>query len=221
MADGTSFIAGASVAALAVMVLFRGGGANLTAAPPTITQQIPIPAAPPPITSLQPPNSAGSDQLTSTVAQLKSQLDQQNALINQYKVQLEQQRAETERLKGQLQSQKTDIETVNSKTIAQSLNQSTAQDQPASKSALQGLIWAAGGMAMTVVGGAVLTGMVAVMSRQQHHASAQKVEVIHSHDATPLYTYSSSRVKPLPAPVDVSAVEPLKRVRERRARRAP
>lgn len=220
MADGTSFIAGASVAALAVIVLFRGGG-SLTASPPAVTQQIPIPAVPPPITSLQSPGNSEAVQISSTVAQLKSQLDQQNVLINQYKVQLEQQRAETERLKGQLQSQKTDIEAVNSKTIAQSLNQAASQDQPASKSALQGLIWAAGGMAMTVVGGAVLTGMVAVMSRQQHHSSAQKVEVIHSHDATPLYTYMTPRAKPLPAPTDISMVEPLKRVRERRSRRAP
>jgi hypothetical protein len=89
------------------------------------------------------------------------------------RVVLEQQRTETEQLKAQLQNQQALIEKLSAQN---GTNPTSTWSKPTSAVASQqqqenplvsGIVWALGGMAVTLSGGVVVVGVLAVLARQQ------------------------------------------------------
>lgn len=175
MSETTSFLGGAAIAGLAVLLLSRGGAGPTSLAP----QPLPSPSitayAPPP-TLLAPSPPAYSADYD----------DARRAEVEQMKVLLEQQKTETEKLKEQIQKQQAVIETLTTQreVAGQWQNnrspESAALAEQNSNPVLTGLLWALAGVVLSLGGGIVLVGMFVLLSRQNHNS--RTVEVIHPVD---------------------------------------
>lgn len=176
MSDNSmAFLAGGAFAGIAVLLLLKGGVNPSQANFQPAVQQSPLAVQPtatlPP--SLLPASPPGN------------YTEQQRLLEERLKTQLEQQRAETEQLKAQLRNQQMVIDAMNSQTQANSLNphvKAATQILPAAEQQSQnpmftGILWAAGGAAVTLVGGAFVLGALALLSQQQR--GRRTVQVIH------------------------------------------
>jgi hypothetical protein len=171
MSDGMAFLTGAAFAGVAALFMLKGGtNLGATNLPPTQPLQI------------SPPNPTNPYMTTSPMATPASpgsafaNVEQQRLDSERMRAMFEQQRIETEQLKAQLQNQQLIIEKLTTQTdpavrstwskpaptVAPTQPQQQ-QDNPM----LSGIVWALGGMAITVSGGVVVVGALAVLSRQQ------------------------------------------------------
>jgi hypothetical protein len=208
MSDGMAFLTGAAFAGVAVLFLMRGGaGANLGATVPPVAQFPPV--SPTPMTT--PFMNGTQPQAMPTVSPGSAiySADQQRLVM-----QLEQQRTEIEQLKQQLQNQQSFMQklTTQNETNANSL---FAQTKPQSEQAqvgqqdnpmLSGLVWALGGMAVTISGGVVVIGALSVLSRQQRPPRTTYV-VQHPYSAALPPTIQTRRREYMPPPVMERQVE--------------
>ncbi|HEY9666331.1 MAG TPA: hypothetical protein V6C91_05970 [Coleofasciculaceae cyanobacterium] len=181
MSDGMAFLTGAAFAGVAVLFLMKGG-TNLGATSVPAAQ---LPPVSPPATNpynpygttpqAQPTMSPGSAPYNSY-----GNYDPQRLEAERLRAMLEQQRAETEQLKAQLQNQQALIQRLTSQSegipATPNPNGLFAQAKPApgvaqvqqeENSMLPGIVWALGGMAITISGGVVVVGALSVLSRQQ------------------------------------------------------
>jgi hypothetical protein len=129
-------------------------------------------------------------------------------------MQLEQQRTEIEQLRQQLQNQQSLMQklTTQNDPNANSLfaptkpqsevTQAGQQDNPM----LSGLVWALGGMAVTISGGVVVIGALSVLSRQQRPPRTTYV-VQHPYTALPPTIQGRRRAEYMPPPVVERQVE--------------
>lgn len=208
MSDGMAFLTGAAFAGVAVLFLMRGGaGANLGVTAPPVTQFPPtsqVPVATPFMNGTQPqamPTVSPGSALYSP--------DQQRLVM-----QLEQQRTEIEQLRQQLQNQQSFMQrmTVQNETNANSLfAQTKPQSEPTQlgqqdNPMLSGLVWALGGMAVTISGGVVVIGALSVLSRQQRPPRTTYV-VQHPYSAALPPTIQTRRREYMPPPVMERQVE--------------
>lgn len=99
------------------------------------------------------------------------------------KLEIEQQRNETEQLKAQLQNQQVVIDALTGQakgtqvsSQVNSMSELAKVQQPATSSTYSGLLWALGGMMITV-SGLFLAGVFVLLSQQPR--SARTVQVIH------------------------------------------
>jgi hypothetical protein len=208
MSDGMAFLTGAAFAGVAVLFLMRGGaGANLGATVPPVAQFPPV--SPTPLTT--PFMNGTQPQAMPTVSPGSAiySADQQRLVM-----QLEQQRTEIEQLRQQLQNQQSFMQklTTQNETNANSL---FAQTKPQSEQAqvgqqdnpmLSGLVWALGGMAVTISGGVVVIGALSVLSRQQRPPRTTYV-VQHPYSAALPPTIQTRRREYMPPPVMERQVE--------------
>lgn len=185
MSDTTAFLGGAAVAGLAALVLLRGG---VNAGSPMVaTVPQPLPTVPLPSPLLSPVAAAspatGSDQ----------QNDVQKFAIDQLTKAVEQQRTESEKLREQVQRQQSVIDALATQAR---LTSSNFQPRPATPSApaaeqpnsmLNSMMWALGGVALSLGGGIVLVGMFVTLSKQQGR-NARSVEIVQPLED---YTYIS------------------------------
>jgi hypothetical protein len=208
MSDGMAFLTGAAFAGVAVLFLMRGGaGANIGATVPPVAQLPPV--SPTPFTT---PFMNGTQPQAMPTVSPGSALyspDQQRLMM-----QLEQQRTEIEQLRQQLQSQQSFMQrmTAQNETNGNSLfaqtkaqprqTQVEQQDNPM----LSGLVWALGGMAVTISGGVVVIGALSVLSRQQRPPRTTYV-VQHPYTAALPPTIQSRRREYMPPPVMERQVE--------------
>lgn len=208
MSDGMAFLTGAAFAGVAVLFLMRGGaGANLGATVPPVAQLPQVTPAP-----LTTPFMNGTQPQAMPTVSPGSALysaDQQRLVM-----QLEQQRTEIEQLKQQLQNQQSFMQrmTAPNETNANSLfaqtkaqpgqTQVEQQDNPM----LSGLVWALGGMAVTISGGVVVIGALSVLSRQQRPPRTTYV-VQHPYTAALPPTIQARRREYMPPPVMERQVE--------------
>jgi hypothetical protein len=186
MSDTTAFLGGAAVAGLAALVLLRGG---VNAGSPMVaTVPQPLPAVPLPSPLLSPAVTAspvaGSDQQNNDV---------QKFAIDQLTKAVEQQRTESEKLREQVQRQQSVIDALATQAR---LTSSNFQPRPATPSAplaeqpnsmVNSMMWALGGVALSLGGGIVLVGMFVTLSKQQGR-SARSVEIVQPLED---YTYIS------------------------------
>jgi hypothetical protein len=208
MSDGMAFLTGAAFAGVAVLFLMRGGP-NLGVTTPPVAQLPPVS-----------PTTATTPFGNGTIPQVQPSISPGSALYNpndqQQLVQLlEQQRTEMEQLRQQLQSQQSLIQKLTTETDANA-NSLFAQAQPAAgvnsfqqqqdNPALSGLIWALGGMAVTISGGVVVVGALSVLSRQQRSPRTTYV-VQHPYAALPPTV--ARRREYMPPPVMERQVDPL------------
>lgn len=185
MSDTTAFLGGAAVAGLAALVLLRGG---VNAGSPMVaTVPQPLPTVPLPSPLLSPVATAspatGSDQ----------QNDVQKFAIDQLTKAVEQQRTESEKLREQVQRQQSVIDALATQAR---LTSSNFQPRPATPSTspseqpnsmLNSMMWALGGVALSLGGGIVLVGMFVTLSKQQGR-NARSVEIVQPLED---YTYIS------------------------------
>jgi hypothetical protein len=166
MSDGMAFLTGAAFAGVAVLFLFKGG-ANIGAANIPSTQPLPISPTSPYMTAPVTPTPA------SPPPNPYNNYDQQRLDAERLRAMFEQQRVETEQLKAQMQSQQALIEQLSKQTdpnnslFARSKAASAVAAQPQDNPMLSGIVWALGGMAITISGGVVVIGALSVLSRQQ------------------------------------------------------
>lgn len=205
MSDGMAFLTGAAFAGVAVLFLMRGG-ANFGATVPPVAQLSPV--SPTPLTS--PFNGTQPQALpTASPGSALYNTDQQRLLM-----QLDQQRTEIEQLKQQLQNQQSLMQKLTTQNdpnanglFAQTKPQSEVtqagqQDNPM----LSGLVWALGGMAVTISGGVVVIGALSVLSRQQRPPRTTYV-VQHPYTALPPTIQTRRRAEYMPPPVVERQVE--------------
>jgi hypothetical protein len=166
MSDGMAFLTGAAFAGVAVLFMLKGG-TNIGATNIPSPQSLPI----------SPTNPYLTPTPTATLASPGSALynyDQQRLDAERLRAMFEQQRTETEQLKAQLQNQQLLIERLSTQNDPN--NSLFARSKPATAVApvqqqenpmLSGIVWALGGMAITISGGVVVVGALSVLSRQQ------------------------------------------------------
>lgn len=186
MNDTTSFLGGAAVAGLAALVLLKGVGSNSTANMlPQVQQPLPISTVQAPLAApLQvPPTPVPQQPSVSLDQQLGQQLGEQK--YEQMKMLFEQQKAETERLRAQVQSQQATIETMQRASVTHpprmaqpQLAPSQAQPLDTSNAMFNGMLWALGGVALSLGGGIVLVTMFVLVAKQQR--SGARVDLIPS-----------------------------------------
>lgn len=211
MSDGMAFLTGAAFAGVAVLFMMKGG-ANLGATnlPPGQLPQV----SPPNPTS--PYNPYGTTPQALPTASPYSALTNGQQLDNErLRAMLEQQRAETEQLKAQLQSQQMIIQKLTTQNEAEA-NNLFAQAQPSPGAAqaqqednqmLSGLVWALGGMAITISGGVVVVGALSVLSRQQRPGGRTTYVVQHPYTALPPTIQARRRTEYMPPQVVERQVE--------------
>ena len=182
MSDGMAFLTGAAFAGVAVLFMLKGGP-NIGAA--NLPPSQPMPISPTNITNPYDPYGT-TPQVPNPAMSPGSpiyNLEQQRIENDRLRAMLEQQRIETERLKAQMQTQQSLIDQIspqnnpNNPNNPNSPNNSlfargkqasaVASAQQQDNSLLSGLVWALGGMAVTVSGGVVVVGALSMLSRQQ------------------------------------------------------
>ncbi|HBB33257.1 MAG TPA: hypothetical protein DDZ80_16635 [Cyanobacteria bacterium UBA8803] len=188
MSDGMAFLTGAAVAGVAVLFMMRGGeGLGLTNLPSS--QPAPISPANP----YAPYNPYGTalPSPTPTAPGFLPNDPNQQMTVDRLKTMLEQQRNETEQLKAQLQKQQAVIENLTGQSNSDLMPQDIAAAPPPTptqqqdNSILSGIVWGIAGMAVTISGGLVVVGMLAVLSRQQRQPSRTTYVVPQPYTALP------------------------------------
>ncbi|MGQ4648908.1 hypothetical protein [Lyngbya aestuarii] len=177
MSDSMAFLTGAAFAGVAVLFMIKGGG-NLSATNLPPSPQLPIS----PNSTYDPYNSYLTNPQTPTPASPGSNpynLEQQRLDTEQLRAMLEQQRNETEKLKFLVQNQQQVIDKLTVRPSDPNTLSPWDQTAPATASVpqpeveqpdnplLSGIVWALGGMAITMSGGVVVVGALALFARQQ------------------------------------------------------
>lgn len=169
MSDGMAFLTGGAVAGVAVLFMMRGGsGLGIVGLPANQPPQI-SPTNP----YAQYPYSNNLPSPTPTAPGFPGNESGQ-VTMDSLRVMLDKQRAETEQLKAQVQKQQTIIENLTGQTDGSLPAQIAAAPPPNANqqqnSIISGLVWGLGGMAVTISGGVVVVGLLAVLSKQQRPA---------------------------------------------------
>lgn len=179
MSNGMAFVAGAGLAGIAALLFLKGGGNpglyNLPAAaslqpPQNFQQPVPNPQLPG-LTAQLPIPAAGANNPAYCANCAQQQFE--NAQL----------KTENEQLKTQLRNQQFVIEALNAQRNNGGLNpqlhpaQLTAGIQSTNPNTTS-LLWALGGMGVTVTAGLLMAGVFALVSRQQR-LPAGTVQLIH------------------------------------------
>src|SRR4028118_1867839 len=222
MSDGMAFLTGAAFAGVAVLFMLKGGG-NIGAAITPSPQPLPYSQTNPvnprnPASPTNPYNPYGTTPPTpypaaSPGSAFYNNYEQQRLDSERLKVILDQQRTETEQLKAQLQNQQLIIEKLSTQNDPN--NSLFTRSKPASAVAAQqqqdnplfsGIVWALGGVAVTISGGVVVIGALSVLSRQQRPPRTTYV-VQHPYTAALPPTIQTRRREYMPPPVMERQVE--------------
>ncbi|MGJ5672953.1 MAG: heterocyst differentiation related protein [Nostochopsis sp.] len=184
MSESMAFIGGVAVAGLAAILLLKGTGGSLqqpNIAIPQIPNLVPQAQAP----YYQPPNYPALPQ----PAPVSPNADQSVA-IERAKMENDMLKRENEGLKNQLQQLQ--IQATNAGNAAYSLQQQLQQVQSQNNTVQQQqeqsqnrwwsspIVWAVGGMSLTIGGGIVVAGVLSLFSPKQR--STRTVQVIHPYN---------------------------------------
>jgi hypothetical protein len=127
---------------------------------------------------------------------------------------LDQQRTETEQLKAQLQNQQLLIEKLSTQndpnnslfTRSKPASAVAAQQQQQDNPLFSGIVWALGGVAVTISGGVVVIGALSVLSRQQRPPRTTYV-VQQPYNALPHTLQPRRRTEVMPPQLDDRRVD--------------
>ncbi|MGB5959878.1 MAG: hypothetical protein WBG73_04395 [Coleofasciculaceae cyanobacterium] len=222
MSDGMAFLTGAAFAGVAVLFMIKGGPNNIGAANIPSPQSLPFSQTNPYMMPTPLPTAALASPGLPAYG-----TDQQRVDADRLKIILDQQRNETEQLKAQLQNQQMIIERLtvrndpnnpnspnnpnnpNSSLFArtnQPVQAVSAQEQD--NPLLSGLVWALGGMAITVSGGVVVVGALSVLSRQQRSGrTTYVVQQPPNYTALPATLHQRRRTDVMPPQLDERRVD--------------
>lgn len=183
MSESMAFIGGVAVAGLAALVLLKGTG-NPVQPGFTVPQQIQAPVVAPQVMPQQPqqfgytgqpivpnplPNAPNNDQLRLDLERGKMQMDNLQRDNDRLK-------AENQQLQFQLQN----FANAQQAQQAQNNQRAVQLQQPQSPWWSSGIVWAVGGMALTIGGGVVVAGVSALFSQKPR--PVRTVQVIHPYN---------------------------------------
>ncbi|GAX42225.1 heterocyst differentiation related protein [Tolypothrix sp. NIES-4075] len=207
MSESMAFIGGVAVAGLAALVLLKGTGTpnlqpNIAVAPqmpatvvaPQMMQPGQYPAYGQPYPNPAPINPSGTEEFRMQMERQKSQLDvvqRENDLLKQQIPQLQYQ---LENYKNQAQL------SVNNQAAQQAALKQT--ETPWSSSPI---VWAVAGMTLTIGGGVVVAGVLALFSPRQR--ATRTVQVIHPYNGSTPPLAPVRRAEFLPPRVETRRVE--------------
>ncbi|MEQ9553783.1 MAG: hypothetical protein RIM23_29690 [Coleofasciculus sp. G3-WIS-01] len=222
MSDGMAFLTGAAFAGVALLFMMKGGDSlGITNAPPSQTAQLPQSNPYNPYNPTYGQNPQMPTQTTPGFA--GNDFEQQQVTVERMRAMLEQQRAETEQLKAQVQNQQALIDNLLGQNNPNNPNNPNsfipprieaappvtplAQSEP-DNSIISGLVWGLGGMAVTISGGVVVVGLLAVLSRQQQPRQSRTTYVVpHPYNALPYAPSARRRTEVIPPPLDDRQVD--------------
>ena len=212
MSDGMAFLTGAAFAGVAVLFMLKGG-TNFGATNVPSSQPLPF-------SQTNPYGLNPAPNTTATLASpgLPGNTDQQKLEADRLKVMLEQQRTETEQLKAQLQNQQMLIEKLSAQNDPNNQNnslftrnkppQAVASAQQEDNPILSGMVWALGGMAITLSAGVVVVGALSVLSRQQRSGrTTYVVQQPSSFAALPPTLHPRRRTEVMPPQIDERRID--------------
>ncbi len=212
MSDGMAFLTGAAFAGVAVLFMIKGGP-NIGAANIPSPQSLPFSQTNPYMVPTPLPTAALASPGLPAYGTEQQRLD-----ADRLKVVLDQQRNETEQLKAQLQNQQLIIEKLSTQNDPNNPNNSlfarnkqpvqavasAQQDNPM----LSGMVWALGGMAITISGGVVVVGALSVLSRQQRSGrTTYVVQQPPNYTALPATLHPRRRTEVMPPQLDERRVD--------------
>jgi hypothetical protein len=200
MSDGMAFLTGAAFAGVAVLFMIKGG-TNIGAANIPSPAQLPIAPTIAPNNPYMTTPTMPNPTVSPGAAMYNN--DQQRLDAERFRAMFEQQRMETEQLKAQLQNQQKIIDHLSTKndpnnspfirsaptTPAAAAPVAQQQDNPM----LSGLVWALGGMAITISGGVVVVGALSVLSKQQRSGGRTTYVVQQPYNALPPTVHTRRR----------------------------
>jgi hypothetical protein len=211
MSDGMAFLTGAAFAGVAVLFMLKGG-TNIGATSIPSSQALPFSPTNPYLVTPPSPNPTASFASPGSTAYTT---DQQRIEADRLRMMLDQQRTETEQLKAQLQNQQMLIEKLSTQNDPNNPNNSLfARSKPASAVAAQqqdnpmlsGIVWALGGMAITISGGVVVVGALSLLSRQQRPGRTTYV-VQQPYNALPPNLHPRRRTEVMPPQLEERRVD--------------
>jgi hypothetical protein len=208
MSESMAFIGGVAVAGLAALVLLKGTGAplqpNIAVAPqmpaPVVAPQMMQPGQYPsygqPYPNPAPINPSGTEEFRLQMERQKNQLDVLQRENDQLKQQIPQLQYQVENYKNQAQLN------VNNQAAQQAALQHQQPETPWSSSPI---VWAVAGMTLTIGGGVVVAGVLALFSPRQR--STRTVQVIHPYNGPTPPLAPVRRAEFLPPRVETRRVE--------------
>lgn len=198
MSESMAFIGGVAVAGLAALLLLKGTGnpvqPNFAMAPQIPTTVVQPPYVPPqgqypygqPSYPNLPPTAPNTDQ--------RVELESLKAQIERLKSDYEQARVQNQQLQFQLQN-------YNNQLTAQNFPKTTLQPQTPWWSSP--MLWAVGGMTLTIGGGVVVAGVLALFSPKR----TRTVQVIHPYQGPTQPLVPVRRAEFLPPRVEARRME--------------
>jgi TolA-binding protein len=184
MSESMAFIGGVAVAGLAALLLLKGSGSSMQPNY-TVTPQLPAVVAQP--QTIMPPTSTYPGQMYPNPTPVSPNTEELRVQIERQKAQLE--ILQTENVQLKQQNQQLQLQVQNYSNQAQWNAQQQSQHAAAQQAALQqpqdpwwssGIVWAVGGMAITVGGGIVVAGINALFSQKPR--PTRTVQVIHPYN---------------------------------------
>ncbi len=179
MSESMAFVGGVAVAGLAALLLLKGTG-NPIQQPNFVASQVPATMVQP---GMVPPAATYPGMQNLNPLPVDPNSNQLRLDNDRQKMQLEAEQRDIEQLKAQNQQLQSVIGAYNVQAQQNSHNAALQSQSPWWSS---GIIWAVGGMALTIGGGIVVAGVTNLFSPKQR--PTRTVQVIHPYNAhtTPL-----------------------------------
>lgn len=206
MSESMAFIGGVAVAGLAALVLLKGAGGSSLQPNYTVTSQLPTTVVAPP--AVMPPTATYPGQPYPNPAPISPNTEE--------RVQMERVRLENEGLKNENNNLKTQVQQLQSQLqqvynyqvqLNQQQNQNAAQLQQQSENRWWSspVVWAVGGITLTIGGGIVVAGVLALFSPKDR--PTRTVQVIHPYNGPTPPLAPVRRAEFLPPRSEVRRVE--------------
>lgn len=183
MSEGMAFIGGVAVAGLAALLLLKGTGSALQ--PNYLTPQMPSVVAPQSV--VQPGSYSPYGQVPYPNAPVPNvPSTEERVAVERVKMENENLKKENDQLKTQIQQIQFQIQNYNNQLQMNAQhNQVLTQAQPPDAQTpwwSSPIVWAVGGMTLTIGGGVVVAGVLALFSPKQR--PTRTVQVIHPYNGT-------------------------------------
>jgi len=206
MSESMAFIGGVAVAGLAALVLLKGAGGSSLQPNYTVTSQLPTTVVAPP--AMMPPTATYPGQPYPNPMPVSPNTEE--------RVQMERVRLENEGLKNENNNLKTQVQQLQSQLqqvynyqvqLNQQQNQNAAQLQQQSENRWWSspVVWAVGGITLTIGGGIVVAGVLALFSPKDR--PTRTVQVIHPYNGPTPPLAPVRRTEFLPPRSEVRRVE--------------
>jgi hypothetical protein len=208
MSESMAFIGGVAVAGLAALVLLRGNPNPIAQSGFTLPSQLPPQVVTPPV--ITQPGQYGVGQTSPNLLPSDPNNTQLRIDHERVKMQMENLARENDRIKAENQQLQFQLQNYNNQAQLNAIrdqgqNQLLQSQQPQSPWWSSGIVWAVGGMALTVGGGIVVAGVSALFSPKPRQS--RTVQVIHPYTGPTPPLVSTRRTEFLPPRNEVRRVE--------------